>query len=81
MTKRAGQWCRPLIWYSGCKRLRQVDPFEFEANLYYRASSRTPKAATQRNPVSKTNETKNPNTTSNPTTNKKTQYDILRYTL
>ena len=31
----------------------QADLCEFEANLVYRASSRTAKAVTQRNPISK----------------------------
>ena len=34
-------------------RQRQTDYCEFEANLVYRASSRTGTKATQRNPVSK----------------------------
>ena len=34
-------------------RQRQVDLFEFEASLVYRTSSRTVRAVTQRNPVSK----------------------------
>ena len=39
----------PLIPAHG--RQRQVDLCEFEASLVYRASSRTARAVTQRNPV------------------------------
>ena len=49
-------WCRPLIPVFG--RQRQVDFFEFEASLVYRASSRTSRAVTQRNPVLKIREKK-----------------------
>jgi hypothetical protein len=45
----------PLIPALG--RQRQVDPCEFKAGLVYRASSRTARA-TQRNPVSKSQEKK-----------------------
>ena len=41
----------PLIPALG--RQRQVDLCEFKASLVYRASSRTARAVTQRNPVSK----------------------------
>ena len=41
--------CTPLFPALG--RQRQVDPCEFEANLVYKASSRTAKAVIQRNSV------------------------------
>ena len=41
----------PLI--PALRRQRQVDLCEFEASLVYRASSRTVRAVTQRNPVLK----------------------------
>jgi hypothetical protein len=47
-------WCTPLIPVLG--RQRQLDLYEFKANLVYRASSRTARAI-QRNIVSK-NKTK-----------------------
>ena len=46
----------PLITELG--RQRQVDLCEFETSLVYRARSRTARAVTQRNPVSKTITTK-----------------------
>ena len=45
----------PLI--PALERQKQVDIYEFKASLVYRASSRTARAVTQRNPVSK-NKTK-----------------------
>ena len=41
----------PLI--PALRRKRQVDLSEFEASLVYKVSSRTARAATQRNPVLK----------------------------
>ena len=53
VEKRAGQWWHtPLIPALG--RQRQVDLCECEASLVYRTSSKTARAVTQRNPVSKT---------------------------
>ena len=43
----------PLIPAFG--RQKQVELCEFEASLVYRTSSRTARAVTQRNPVSKQN--------------------------
>ena len=44
------QGCTPLIL---ALRQRQVDFCEFKTSLVYKASSRTARAVTQRNPVSK----------------------------
>ena len=46
------QWCMPLLWALG--RQRQINLCKFEASLVYRASSRTARTFTQRNPVLKT---------------------------
>jgi hypothetical protein len=48
-------WCTPLI--STLRRQSQVDLCEFKASLVYKASSKTVRAVTQRNPVLK-NKTK-----------------------
>ena len=53
-------WHTPL--FSALRRQRQVDIFEFKANLVYRTSYRTDSKATQRNPVSKTKTKQNKNT-------------------
>jgi hypothetical protein len=44
-------WCTPLIPTLG--RQRQVGLIEFKASLIYKVGSRTSRAVTQRNPVSK----------------------------
>ena len=44
-------WCAHLI--PALRRQRQADLWEFKASLVYRVSSRTARAVTQRNPVSK----------------------------
>ena len=50
-TKMAGWWWHTLLILAlGWQKQRQVDLYEFEANLVYRASSRTAKA-TRRTPV------------------------------
>ena len=51
-------WCVSLIPALG--KQRQVDLCEFEASLVYRASSRTVRAVTQRNPVSENKQKQNP---------------------
>ena len=47
----AARWCTPLI--PTLRRQRQADLCKFKTSLVYRASSRTARAVTQRNPVLK----------------------------
>ena len=50
-TQAGRWWCTPLIL--ALRRQRQVDLCKFEANLDYKANSRTIQAVAQRNPVLK----------------------------